>query len=52
MGCPRGRLAQVERALVSGTKGPAFESRIAYHENQGVRELSLTPIFFDCVNNV
>ena len=26
-----GRLAQMDRALVSGTKGPGFESRIAYH---------------------
>ena len=28
----RGRLAQVDRALVSGTKGRAFESHIAHHE--------------------
>ena len=27
-----GRLAQVDRALVSGTKGRAFESRIAHHD--------------------
>ena len=27
----RGRLAQVDRALVSGTKGRAFESPIAHH---------------------
>jgi hypothetical protein len=27
-----GRLAQVDRALVSGTRGRAFESRIAHHE--------------------
>jgi hypothetical protein len=26
-----GRLAQMDRALVSGTKGRAFESRIARH---------------------
>jgi hypothetical protein len=30
----RGRLAQVDRALVSGTKGRAFESPIARQENQ------------------
>ena len=28
-----GRLAQMDRALVSGTKGPGFESRIAYQFN-------------------
>jgi hypothetical protein len=31
----KGRLAQVDRALVSGTKGRAFESRIA-HQHHGV----------------
>ncbi len=32
-----GRLAQVDRALVSGTKGRAFESPIARQQYQGVR---------------
>jgi hypothetical protein len=29
---PEGRLAQLDRALVSGTKGREFESRIAHVE--------------------
>ena len=28
-----GRLAQLDRALVSGTRGRGFESRIAHHRN-------------------
>lgn len=33
----QGRLAQEDRALVSGTKGRAFESRIAHHHQ--IRQL-------------
>jgi hypothetical protein len=39
-----GRLAQVDRALVSGTKGHAFESRIAHHNN--IIDLSRSRVFF------
>jgi hypothetical protein len=38
-----GRLAQVDRALVSGTKGRAFESRIARHSK--IKALSVFSIF-------
>ena len=38
-----GRLAQMDRALVSGTKGRGFNSRIAHHFGlilfRGVREI-------------
>jgi hypothetical protein len=41
----RGRLAQVDRALVSGTKGRAFESRIAHHELKRAFGFSESPFF-------
>jgi hypothetical protein len=42
-----GRLAQVDRALVSGTRGRAFESRIARHnEIKGLRHIR-NPFFID-----
>ena len=39
-----GRLAQLDRALVSGTRGRAFESRIAHQEFQ--RLAGLRQVFF------
>ena len=41
-----GRLAQVDRALVSGTKGRAFESHIAHHNKiNRLRLFLLSKIF-------
>ena len=39
-----GRLAQQDRALVSGTKGPGFEPQIARHERRG-QPFSAGPFF-------
>ena len=42
-----GRLAQLDRVLVSGTRGRAFESRIARHnEIKGLRRIR-SPFFID-----
>jgi hypothetical protein len=32
----RGRLAQLDRALVSGTRGRGFKSHIAYHADKSL----------------
>jgi hypothetical protein len=32
----RGRLAQLDRALVSGTRGHGFKSHIAYHSDKSL----------------
>ncbi len=42
-----GRLAQLDRALVSGTKGRAFESRIAHHCNIKGLAHTLTLFYFN-----
>ncbi len=43
----RGRLAQLDRALVSGTKGPGFKSQIARHEYQEGLRYSLRLSLFN-----
>jgi hypothetical protein len=40
-----GRLAQVDRALVSGTRGRAFESRIARHNKNNMLDKSSQSFF-------
>lgn len=45
-----GRLAQVDRALVSGTKGRGFESRIARHHPKDADKKEnplFTPFYFN-----
>jgi hypothetical protein len=42
-----GRLAQVDRALVSGTRGRAFESRIAHQNKNKDLEDNLSPFLLD-----
>jgi hypothetical protein len=42
-----GRLAQVDRALVSGTRGRAFESLIAHQNKNKDLEDNLSPFLLD-----